>query len=192
VYFGLHCRRKGEIYRTQMMGMSSTIMKIVKIESFAQPLVGLVKITTDSGEHGWGQIATFAAADIVAQVLHRMVAPVVLGNDPYQQDDINELVIARNLKFPGSFICRALAAIDTAIWDLKGKIAQKPGRMVAECRVSGVRDMNTLSQGQIFRSAKPRFCTPKNYCINAIVSSFHLDSKIVYRIMIADILHDLA
>lgn len=101
-------------------------MIISNIETFATPLVGLVKLTTDSGAHGWGQIATFEAADIVAQTLHRQVARVVLGQDPYQQAHINELVIEQNLKFPGSYICRALAAIDTAFWDLKGRIEQKP------------------------------------------------------------------
>ncbi len=101
-------------------------MKIIKIETFAVPLVGLTRITTDEGFQGWGQIATFESADLVAQVLHRQVSPIVLGKDPYQQNTINERVIEKNLKFPGSFICRALAAIDTAIWDLKGKITQKP------------------------------------------------------------------
>jgi L-alanine-DL-glutamate epimerase-like enolase superfamily enzyme len=101
-------------------------MKIAKIETFAVPLVGLLRITTDEGSQGWGQIATFESADLVARVLHRQVSPVILGEDPYQQKTINERVIERNLKFPGSFICRALAAIDTAIWDLKGKIARKP------------------------------------------------------------------
>ena len=101
-------------------------MKIVKIETYAIPEVGLLKLTTDSGHEGWGQIATYESADLVAQVLHRQVSPVVLGQDPYRQDELNEQVIEDNLKFPGSFICRALAAIDTAIWDMKGKIDQKP------------------------------------------------------------------
>lgn len=101
-------------------------MKLTTIETFATSIVALVKITTDSGHHGWGQIATFEAADIVAQTLHRQVARVALGHDPYQQEQLNERIIEHNLKFPGSYICRALAAIDTAIWDLKGRIEQKP------------------------------------------------------------------
>ena len=79
-------------------------MKIIKLETFAIPEVGLINITTDAGQEGWGQIATYESADLVAQVLHRQVSPVVLGQDPYQQDTINERVIEQNLKFPGSFI----------------------------------------------------------------------------------------
>lgn len=101
-------------------------MKITAIETFATPLVGLVKITTDSGHHGWGQIATYEAADIVAQTLHRQVAHLVLGHAPDEQQVLNERIIEKNLKFPGSYICRSLAAIDTALWDLRGQIEQKP------------------------------------------------------------------
>jgi hypothetical protein len=46
-------------------------MKIARIGSFARPGVGLVRVTTDSGDWGWGQIATTEAADVVAQVLQR-------------------------------------------------------------------------------------------------------------------------
>lgn len=100
-------------------------MKVTKIETFAMPHVGLLRLSADSGEQGWGQIATFEAADIVARVVHRQATRAVLGADVYEQERINERVIERNLKFPGSYICRALAAVDTALWDLKGKHEQK-------------------------------------------------------------------
>ena len=35
-------------------------------------------------------------------------------------------VIDANMKFPWSYVCRALAGVDTAIWDLYGKIKGKP------------------------------------------------------------------
>jgi L-alanine-DL-glutamate epimerase-like enolase superfamily enzyme len=101
-------------------------MKITKIETFSIPLVGLIRLTTDSGATGWGQIATYEAADVVAIALHRQVAQYVLGRDPYDQDKINDDILEANLKFPGSYICRSLAAIDTALWDLRGKIEKKP------------------------------------------------------------------
>ncbi len=101
-------------------------MRITRIESFVTRTVGLVRLTVDSGHTGWGQIATYEAADLVAQTLHRQVAPVVLGRDPVDRDRLGEAVIEANLKFPGSYICRALAAIDTATWDLQGKLEGKP------------------------------------------------------------------
>jgi L-alanine-DL-glutamate epimerase-like enolase superfamily enzyme len=107
-------------------------MKITRIESFARPEVGLVRVTADSGDQGWGQIATTEAADIVARTLHRQVAPVALGRDPETHEEIEESVLEATLKFPGSYICRALAAVDTALLDLRARRAR-----VAVCVLLG-------------------------------------------------------
>ena len=49
-------------------------MRIDRIESFTRPDVGFVRVTTEDGAFGWGQMSTYHA-DITAQVLHRQVAP---------------------------------------------------------------------------------------------------------------------
>jgi L-alanine-DL-glutamate epimerase-like enolase superfamily enzyme len=102
-----------------------TGLKIRSIESFiGEPSLGFVRIRTDDGSEGWGQLSPFDA-DITATVLHRKVAPLVLGADPADFDAISDRVIEENYKYPWSFICRALAGVDTAIWDLLGKRAGK-------------------------------------------------------------------
>jgi L-alanine-DL-glutamate epimerase-like enolase superfamily enzyme len=101
-------------------------MKIVRIETFARPEVGLTRLTTDDGHWGWGQISTTEAADIVAQTLHRQVAPVVLGRNPEEREAVGQAVLEATLKFPGSYVCRALTSIDTAILDLLGRKADLP------------------------------------------------------------------
>ena len=53
-------------------------MRIERIESFTRPDVGFVRVTSDDGTFGWGQMSTYHA-DITAQVLHRQVAPRVTG-----------------------------------------------------------------------------------------------------------------
>src|SRR6516164_239380 len=55
-------------------------MKIRSIETFATEFVGFVRVTTDSGAEGWGQVATYHS-DITALILHRQVAPWALGRD---------------------------------------------------------------------------------------------------------------
>ena len=100
-------------------------MKIASIESFCSEYVGFVRVTAEDGSQGWGQVSTYCA-DITAQVLHRQVAPWTLGRDTSDLDDLLDLVTEREHKFPGSYLRRALAGLDTAIWDLRGKAAGKP------------------------------------------------------------------
>ena len=99
--------------------------KITSIESYTDEFVCFVKVTTDEGLEGWGQTSTYNA-DITAQVLHRQVAPWVLGQSA---DDIGFLinrVEAKEHKYPGSYRCRANAGLDTALWDLQGKALNQP------------------------------------------------------------------
>jgi L-alanine-DL-glutamate epimerase-like enolase superfamily enzyme len=100
-------------------------MKIKSIETFTTQEVGFVRITAEDGTHGWGQVATYHS-DITCQVLHRQVAPWTLDKDTTNLDDLLDSVTEREHKFPGSYLCRALAGLDTAIWDWRGKDQNKP------------------------------------------------------------------
>lgn len=100
-------------------------MKIKRIESFATEFVGFVRITAEHGATGLGQVSTYNS-DITATVLHRQVAPWVLGVEFDDIDALTDRVIEREHKFPGSYIKRALGGLDTAIWDLRGKEAGLP------------------------------------------------------------------
>jgi L-alanine-DL-glutamate epimerase-like enolase superfamily enzyme len=99
-------------------------MNIRSIETFTSGQVCFVRVRTDDGFEGIGQTAPFHA-DITAQVLHRQVAPHVMGRDAGNIADLVDLCIEREYKFPGSYICRAVGGLDTALWDLKGKLEGK-------------------------------------------------------------------
>lgn len=100
-------------------------LRIAKVESWTSGSFGIVKITTHDGHTGFGQLSSFEP-DITATVLHRQVVPHLLGSDPAQIDALVDRVIDANMKFPWTYICRALAGVDTAIWDLYGKLCDKP------------------------------------------------------------------
>ncbi|HUN27922.1 MAG TPA: mandelate racemase/muconate lactonizing enzyme family protein [Steroidobacteraceae bacterium] len=106
------------------MPADSTI-KIRRLETFASEFVCFVRLTTDSGAVGWGQTSPYNA-DITTQVFHRQVAPWALGADALEIDALIERIEEREHKFPGSYRCRALAGLDTALWDLRGKLAGRP------------------------------------------------------------------
>ncbi|MEM8792414.1 MAG: mandelate racemase/muconate lactonizing enzyme family protein [Pseudomonadota bacterium] len=100
-------------------------MKLAEIETFSTQDVGFVRVTMEDGATGWGQVSTYHA-DITAQVLHRQVAPWMLGRDTEDLDDLIDFVTEREHKFPGSYLRRAMAGVDTAIWDMRGRKAGKP------------------------------------------------------------------
>jgi L-alanine-DL-glutamate epimerase-like enolase superfamily enzyme len=99
--------------------------QIAKLETFANTFVCFVRLTTDAGEVGWGQTSTYNA-DITATIFHRQVAPWALGADAFDIAGLIARIEEREHKFPGSYRCRALAGLDTAMWDLRGKVEGKP------------------------------------------------------------------
>lgn len=99
-------------------------MKIAKLETFDNAFVCFVKVTTDTGEVGWGQTSTYYA-DFTADVFHRQVAPHALGTRVEDLEDTLRRNFEREHKFPGSYLRRAQAGLDTAVWDLRGKLAGK-------------------------------------------------------------------
>jgi L-alanine-DL-glutamate epimerase-like enolase superfamily enzyme len=101
------------------------MLTIEKLETFSNEFVCFVRVTANSGAIGWGQTSTYNA-DITASIFHRQVAPWVLGRDALDIDALVDRVEQREHKFPGSYRCRALAGLDTALWDLRGKLEGKP------------------------------------------------------------------
>ena len=99
--------------------------KVTKIETFTRNMFSMVRVTTDDGAQGWGQVSTYNN-DLAATVLHRSVARHFLGRGPADIDAIVDRVIEANYKFPWSYVNRALSGVDTAVWDLYGKIRKQP------------------------------------------------------------------
>jgi len=127
-------------------------MILKSIETFTTSDIGFVRVTAEDGAQGWGQVSTYNA-DITCQVLHRQVAPWMLGVDTSDLDDLLDLVTEREHKFPGSYLRRAMTGMDTAIWDLRGKLAGKP---VAEL-LGG-----TAGKVRAYASSMKRDITPKD------------------------------
>ena len=99
-------------------------MKIKSLETFCNQAVGFVRVTTDDGRQGWGQVSTYNA-DITCQIFHRQVARYALGADALDIETLVTTIPEREHKFPGSYLMRALTGLDTALWDLRGKIEGK-------------------------------------------------------------------
>ena len=133
-------------------------MKIIKLESFTKPFVSFVRVTLEDGSIGCGQMSTYHA-DITAQIFHKQLAPWVLGKNWENFDDIEKLILEKEHKFPGSYILRAIAGLDTALWDLKGKISEQPvvsiiGGSPGSLRIYGSsmkRDISPVDEAKRFK-----------------------------------------
>lgn len=100
-------------------------MKITKLETFCNEFVGFVRVTSDTGAQGWGQVSTYNA-DITCEIFHRQVARHALGTDALDFADTLEIISEREHKYPGSYLRRAMTGLDTALLDLRGKLEGKP------------------------------------------------------------------
>jgi len=99
-------------------------VKIKSIETFCTRYVGFLRVVTDDGLQGWGQVSTYNS-DITCQIVHRQVARWALGADALEIDHLVDIIPEREHKFPGSYLRRAIAGLDTALWDLRGKLEGK-------------------------------------------------------------------
>lgn len=98
---------------------------ITSLQTYTTNDVAFVRVETSEGLSGWGQMSTYNA-DITTQVFHRQIAPWVLGQPSDNITNLLTRVEEREHKFPGSYRYRAFAGLDTALWDLYGKAANKP------------------------------------------------------------------
>ncbi|SMX44519.1 mandelate racemase/muconate lactonizing enzyme family protein [Maliponia aquimaris] len=106
-------------------GKDDTGPRIARIETFCTPLIGFVRVTAEDGTQGWGQVSTYNS-DLSCEVLHRQVAPWALGRGMDALEAVLAEIPLREHKYPGTYLRRAMAGLDTAVWDWRGKVAGQP------------------------------------------------------------------
>ncbi len=96
----------------------------------------LVKLTTERGVVGWGESFGVIAPQAVAQISRDLLTPLVHGRDPHDVVAIHEDIYnaMRVRGFFGGFYVDALAGIDMALWDVRGKLTGLP-----ICKLLGAR-----------------------------------------------------
>jgi mannonate dehydratase len=87
----------------------------------------LVKIETDQdGLYGWGDATLNGRELAVLAALEEHIAPLLIGRDPDQIEDIWQYLFQGTYWRGGPVLMTALAGIDLALWDIKGKRAGMP------------------------------------------------------------------
>ena len=96
-------------------------MKIARIELFKVPPRWLfLKIAADDGLAGWGEPVIEGRADTVAAAVAELEF-YLQGRDPDQIEDIWQVLYRGGFYRGGPVLMSAIAGIDQALWDLKGK-----------------------------------------------------------------------
>ena len=85
-----------------------------------------LKIVTDDGVTGVGDATLNGRELAVAAYLTEHVVPVLIGRDPMRIEDIWQYLYRGAYWRRGPVTMSAIAAVDTALWDIKGKVAGLP------------------------------------------------------------------
>ena len=88
----------------------------------------LVKVTADNGTVGWGEVQAPLTPQTPCALITTLLGPALLGRDALATTALFErmyhLMLARG--HTGSFLADAMAGLDIALWDLKGRHYQAP------------------------------------------------------------------
>lgn len=101
-------------------------MKITKLTTYrVPPRWMLLKIETDEGVFGWGEPVIEGRARTVEAAVHEM-SPYLIGQDPARINDLWQAMYRGGFYRGGPILMSAIAGIDQALWDIKGKVLGVP------------------------------------------------------------------
>ncbi|MGF7033616.1 galactonate dehydratase [Paenibacillus mucilaginosus] len=101
-------------------------MKITSYELFQVPPRWLfLKIETDEGITGWGEPIVEGRAATVKACVHELME-YLTGKDPLRIEDHWNLLYRSGFYRGGPILMSAIAGIDQALWDIKGKYYHAP------------------------------------------------------------------
>ena len=96
-------------------------MKITKLETFiVPPRWCFLKIETDEGIVGWGEPVVEGRAHTVAAAVDEL-ADYLIGKDPLLIEDHWQVMYRAGFYRGGPITMSAIAGVDQALWDIKGK-----------------------------------------------------------------------
>lgn len=101
-------------------------MKITAIHTYlVRPRWGFIEIETDEGLTGWGEPIIEGKGATVQACVEEM-KPYLIGKNPMHIEDIWNTLYRGGFYRGGPILMSAIAGIDQALWDIKGKFFNAP------------------------------------------------------------------
>ena len=101
-------------------------MKVTKLTTYRlAPRWMFLKIETDEGVTGWGEPVIEGRARTVETAVNEL-SEYVIGKDPARINDIWQAMYRTGFYRGGPILMSAIAGIDQALWDIKGKVLGAP------------------------------------------------------------------
>lgn len=133
----------GTVAKTRQASPALVNVKITKVKPYIFKKATFVKIETDAGVSGWGE-ADHDHPELVAQVINDICEKEVEGQSPFDSEYM-WMQMFFNGEDAGTtgLLPGAIAGVDNALWDLKGKLLNMPvhkligGSKIEKVRVYG-------------------------------------------------------
>ena len=101
-------------------------MKVTKLTTYRLPPRWMfLKVETDEGVTGWGEPVIEGRARSVETAVNEL-SEYVIGKDPARINDIWQAMYRTGFYRGGPILMSAIAGIDQALWDIKGKVLGAP------------------------------------------------------------------
>lgn len=116
----------GTLTAAEAAAAASPPLTIQQVDTFVVKGACLVKLTASNGVVGWGE----ADADnppLMAAFIHNGIKQKALGQNPWDSEKIwDSMFFGNHDQGPGGALANAIAGIDIALWDLKGRLLGLP------------------------------------------------------------------
>ena len=140
---------------SESMAIGSVKIRTVKPYIFSNALY--IKIETDAGINGWGE-GDHENTNIIGKFIEEVFNPLLIGENPFDSEYLWHQLFFEGFENGSTGINPgALAAVDNALWDLKGKLTSLPvHKLLGSSKLE-----KTAVYGSYGRRKKSGFKTPQ-------------------------------
>lgn len=100
--------------------------RVAKVRAYAVPRAIFAQVTDDGGTSGWGECG-HNGGPLVAQLVNTVLSELVVGRDVFDAEPTwARMYYEADELGPSGLAAQAIAGVDCALWDLRGKLLGLP------------------------------------------------------------------